>query len=202
MSMLSVLIKDLVEKTTLEDGTYLVAGTTDANKITFLNLVNAIKKKLGAAAQKSVANNLTTEEAGTSVLDAYQGKLLRDKIDKLNTTLDNLKWTDWVNLGSTMGVSIKYRYTAYEVELQYSGTFEKKVITGGSDGYAFPALPDGLNPRYNVDHSIYACAGSNAGAITLQCYPTGTPNTFKITSHKTITVEPEYVCGYFRYTRN
>ena len=34
MSMLSVLIKDLVEKTTLEDGTYLVAGTTDANKIT------------------------------------------------------------------------------------------------------------------------------------------------------------------------
>ena len=67
MSMLSVLIKDLVEKTTLEDGTYLVAGTTDANKITFLNLVNAIKKKLGAAAQKSVANNLTTAAAGTSV---------------------------------------------------------------------------------------------------------------------------------------
>lgn len=81
MSMLSVLIKDLVEKTTLEDGTYLVAGTTDANKITFLNLVNAIKKKLGAAAQKSVANNLTTAAAGTSVLDAYQGKLLSDKID-------------------------------------------------------------------------------------------------------------------------
>lgn len=87
MSMLSVLIKDLVEKTTFEDGTYLVAGTTDANKITFLNLVNAIKKKLGTAAQKSVANNLTTEEAGTSVLDAYQGKLLSDKIDSLNSTL-------------------------------------------------------------------------------------------------------------------
>lgn len=87
MSMLSVLIKDLVEKTTLEDGTYLVAGTTDANKITFLNLVNAIKKKLGAAAQKSVANNLTTAAAGTSVLDAYQGKLLSEKVDKLNSTL-------------------------------------------------------------------------------------------------------------------
>ncbi len=87
MSVLSVLIKDLVERTTLEDGTYLVAGTTDANKITFLNLVNAIKKKLGAAAQKSVANNLTTAAAGTSVLDAYQGKLLSDKIDSLNSTL-------------------------------------------------------------------------------------------------------------------
>ena len=113
-----------------------------------------------------------------------------------------MKWTDWTNLGSSLGVLIKYRYNAYEVELQYSGTFEKKVIAGGSAGYAFPALPDGLNPRYNVDHSIYACAGNNAGAITLQCYPAGTPNTFKITSHKTITVEPEYVCGRFRYTRN
>lgn len=90
MSMLSVLIKDLVEKTTLEDGTYLVAGTTDANKITFLNLVNAIKKKLGAAAQKSVANNLTTAASGTSVLDAYQGKLLSDKIDLLNSTLSKV----------------------------------------------------------------------------------------------------------------
>lgn len=91
MSMLSVLIKDLVEKTTLEDGTYLVAGTTDANKITFLNLVNAIKKKFGAAAQKSVANNLTTAASGTSVLDAYQGKLLSDKIDSLNDTIGNTK---------------------------------------------------------------------------------------------------------------
>lgn len=202
MSVLSVLIKDLVERTTLADNTCFIAGTVDANKITFSNLVAAIKGKLGAAAQKSVANNLTTAAAGTSVLDAYQGKLLSDKIDSLNSTLNNLKWTDWVNLGSALGVSIKYRYNAYEVELLYSGTFEKKVINGGSAGYVFPALPDGLNPRYNVDHSIYACAGNNAGAITLQCYPTGTPNAFKITSHKTITVEPEYVCGRFRYTRN
>lgn len=87
MSMLSVLIKDLVEKTTLEDGTYLVAGTTDANKITFLNLVNAIKKKFGAAAQKSVANNLTTAASGTSVLDAYQGKLLSDEIASQKSAL-------------------------------------------------------------------------------------------------------------------
>ena len=62
MSMLSVLIKDLVEKTTLEDGTYLVAGTTDTNKITFLNLVNAIKKKLGLdSAIKYVDYSVTLE---------------------------------------------------------------------------------------------------------------------------------------------
>lgn len=62
MSMLSVLIKDLVEKTTPEDGTYLVAGNTDANKITFLNLVNAIKKKLGLdSAIKYVDYSVTLE---------------------------------------------------------------------------------------------------------------------------------------------
>lgn len=121
---------------------------------------------------------------------------------RLYSTLNDWKWSDWVNLGSALGILIKYRYNAYEVELLYSGTFEKKKIAGGSAGYTFPALPNGLNPRYNVDHSIYACAGDNAGAITLQCYPTGNPNTFKITSHKTITVEPEYVCGRLRYTRN
>lgn len=165
MSMLSVPVKDLNEKKTIDNDTYIVCGNTEANKISYENLVKPLR-------------------------------------DELNSTLDNLKWTDWVNLGSALGVLIKYRYNAYEVELQYSGTFEKKVIAGGSAGYVFPALPDGLNPRYNVEHSIYACAGNNAGAITLQCYPTGTPNTFKITSHKTITVEPEYVCGRFRYTRN
>lgn len=165
MSMLSVPVKDLNEKKTIDNDTYIVCGNTEANNISYENLVKPLR-------------------------------------DELNSTLDNLKWTDWVNLGSALGVLIKYRYNAYEVELQYSGTFEKKVIAGGSAGYVFPALPDGLNPRYNVEHSIYACAGNNAGAITLQCYPTGTPNTFKITSHKTITVEPEYVCGRFRYTRN
>lgn len=119
----------------------------------------------------------------------------------LNSTLDNLKWSDWKTLGTNIGVIIKYRYNAHEVELVYSGTLEKKVIKGGSAGYTFPPLPDGLNPTYNIEHSIYACAGNNTGALTFQCFPTGNPSTFKITSHKTITVEPEYISGYIRYTR-
>lgn len=75
------------------------------------------------------------------------------------------------------------------------------MIKGGSAGYTFPPLSDGLNPTYNIEHSIYACAGNNTGALTFQCFPTGNPSTFKITSHKTITVEPEYISGYIRYTR-
>ena len=38
---------------------------------------------LGTAATKGVANDLTTQTAGTDVLDAYQGKLLKDAIDGL-----------------------------------------------------------------------------------------------------------------------
>lgn len=129
------------------------------------------------------------------------GTTLQTKMDSLNSALDNLKWSDWKTLGTNIGVIIKYRYNSHEVELVYSGTLEKKVIKGGSAGYTFPPLPDGLNPTYNIEHSIYACAGNNTGALTFQCFPTGNPSTFKITSHKTITVEPEYISGYIRYTR-
>lgn len=46
-------------------------------------MLGKIKKwltDLGAAAFRSVANNLTTASEGAAVLDAYQGKLLNDKI--------------------------------------------------------------------------------------------------------------------------
>lgn len=97
---------------------------------------------------------------------------------------------------------MRYRYNAIEVELVYYGTLLSKKISGGSYGYKFPALPDGLNPKYNIDNIIYACAGDNRGNLTFQCYPSGDPNVFKITSHNTITVTPEYICGYVRYTRS
>ncbi|MDY5790900.1 MAG: hypothetical protein SPL91_05295 [Oliverpabstia intestinalis] len=165
MSMLSVLIKDLVEKTTLEDGTYLVAGTTDANKITFLNLVNAIKKKLGSAAQKNVANNLTTEEAGTSVLDAYQGKLLSDKIDELNSTLKYaIKFVDYqVTLDSNAYVApFSYYANNYlpisDIE-KYGTPISATLMT--SSGQAHPvALTLMSNGKYH-----YTCVATAAKGV-------------------------------------
>ena len=44
---------------------------------------------LGTAATKGVANDLTTQTAGTDVLDAYQGKLLKDAIDETKGNLGN-----------------------------------------------------------------------------------------------------------------
>lgn len=197
MSMLSVLIKDLVEKTTLEDGTYLVAGNTDANKITFLNLVNAIKKKLGAAAQKSVANNLTTAAAGTSVLDAYQGKLLSDKIDKLNSTLT---WSNWISLGqNALGIFLLYRYNAYEVELSYRGNLKAGVsIGGGSAGWQWSGFPTELKPPYNFEAPIYSVVGDNP-KLSLRFFPDN--GTITITSHITSKTSEEYISGFYRYTR-
>ena len=163
MSMLSVPVKDLNEKKTIDNDTYVVCGNMEANKISYENLVKPLR-------------------------------------DELNSTL---KWTDWAALGSAneLGISMRYRYNAFEVELQYYGNLQNKKISGGSDGYVFPALPDGLNPKYNIEHQIYACAGDNKGNLTLQCFPTGNAKKFTITSHNNVTVTPEYICGYVRYTR-
>lgn len=138
-------------------------------------------------------------------------QVVHTKADGTDTTVEEqllalnstLKWTDWAALGSAneLGISMRYRYNAFEVELQYFGNLQNKKISGGSDGYVFPALPDGLNPKYNIEHQIYACAGDNKGNLTLQCFPTGNAKKFTITSHNNVTVTPEYICGYVRYTR-
>lgn len=44
---------------------------------------------LKSAAFYSVVNNLLTTEAGVAVLDAYQGKLLNDRINELNSKIES-----------------------------------------------------------------------------------------------------------------
>lgn len=48
-------------------------------------------KDLKKAAFYDVANNATTATAGTSVLDAYQGKLLKEQLDEQNTNITELQ---------------------------------------------------------------------------------------------------------------
>lgn len=120
-------------------------------------------------------------------------------VKELNSTL---KWSDWKTLGTNkLGIDLQYRYNAHEVELLYKGTLKELNISGGSAGYGFPALPNGLNPLTNVEFPIYACAGNNTGKLTLRCFPTSNPNTFTITSHTNLVTAEEYICGRARYTR-
>lgn len=124
MSMLSVLIKDLVEKTTLEDGTYLVAGTTDANKITFMNLVNAIKKKLGLdSAIKYVDYSVTLESnAYVTPFSYYLNKYLpASDVEKYGIPISATLVT---SSGQAHPVSLSLSYTG-----QYHYT---AVATAGS----------------------------------------------------------------------
>lgn len=59
---------------------------------TDIDALEIVAAGLGAAATKGVANNLTTETAGTDVLDAAQGKVLGDRLTTAEgdiTTLNN-----------------------------------------------------------------------------------------------------------------
>lgn len=59
-------------------------------------------KPLKAAAFRSVSNNLTTAESGSAVLDAYQGKVLKDNMD---TEVKKLKDKDTELEGQIKGAS-------------------------------------------------------------------------------------------------
>lgn len=75
-------------------------------------LFGKIKKwlaDLGAAAFQAVANNCTTNVAG-SVLDARQGKKLQDQINQLNTKINNLRsWYDEYYVKQGYGAHVKYK---------------------------------------------------------------------------------------------
>ena len=144
-------------------------------------------------------NGLNVTEVRKLVEVTKNIDVLRKNVDEVNSALS---WSNWITLGTNnLGITIKYRYNAYEVELIYSGTLLEKSIAEDSSGYIFPSLPNGLNPNYNIEHPIYACLGNNSGALTLR-YFHGNQNAFTITSHKTITITKEYICGCIRYSRN
>lgn len=54
MSMLSVPVKDLNEKTTIDNNTYVVCGNTEANKISYENLVKPLRDELNSTLIKKV----------------------------------------------------------------------------------------------------------------------------------------------------
>ena len=71
MSMLSVPVKDLNEKTTIDNNTYVVCGNTEANKITYANLVKPLKDELNSTLLKNVEWT-----SGSITLAAGEGKNL------------------------------------------------------------------------------------------------------------------------------
>ena len=92
-------------------------------------------KDLKKAAFYDVANNVTTATAGTSVLDAYQGKLLKEQLDELNTNLFlNKTFTDsWVVgfmvYGMGLTVIIPRNYSTHTLSISSVEVFNTSWFT-------------------------------------------------------------------------
>lgn len=149
------LISALTAQTSIADTDCFMVGTNDVKKITWENVVAAIKTKLGGAATKSVANNLTTSTAGSSVLDAYQGKLLKDQIDEQNTKLldENLNKSVYITselddmldsnpnkypyvFGHSTKLGSKCGYWIIVMEMRVKTTDHKAQLAIGQNGMA------------------------------------------------------------------
>ena len=141
-------------------------------------MLGKIKKwftDMGNAAFRAVANNLTTESAGSHVLDAYQGKMLKDgKLEKANVVnsllvteegyaldarqgkiLDekiselngDLQWSEWANAGSNAGLTTTKKKNKSMVEVYVQGTLDNVGFTNQT-GYTIGTLPVGARPPY------------------------------------------------------
>lgn len=92
-----------------------VGGKSAAELMNYNNHTN--RPALGAAASQNVANNLTTNTAG-SVLDARQGKALNDKYTTLNSALK--VYSDFVAINFTPdGTGLEFSWGTYVVPTGY-----------------------------------------------------------------------------------
>lgn len=97
-------------------------------------------KDLKKAAFYDVANNATTATAGTSVLDAYQGKLLKEQLDEQNTKIAK----------NALGAGIDLK--------EYASTY----YTFPSDGYVCVLL------GYEANQYVYAdIVGSSGSTLNI-----------------------------------
>lgn len=130
------------------------ADTVDGKHATDLQNYNNLTNRptLGAAASKAVANNLTTNAAG-SVLDARQGKALNDKITSVQSGLSALNGRiaaglhmDHFLVGSGQGI-----------------LYLKLQKTDWNKAYAF--IIGCRNVDYILSESIYAWYDQTSGQI-------------------------------------
>lgn len=159
-------------------------------------MLGKIKKwfaDMGNAAFRAVANNLTTESAGSHVLDAYQGKMLEDgKLDKANVVnslltteegyaldarqgkkldekisdlIGELEDTGWINLLSDDNVIVRYRVKNgfITVSGQNSGNNSYRIPDG--DYKKITTIPTPYRPSFETPFSFH-CYGGDATSLS------------------------------------
>lgn len=119
------------------------------------------------SAFRSVANNLTTTSAGTSVLDAYQGKVLEDK--KLNKTdvINNLLATvAGKALDATQGKILGDRLTAAEGDIdELNGKTKKYEATVNTTQGSYIHFARIGNLVYATHIAVFSLPSANVSHI-------------------------------------
>ena len=113
---------------------------------TILGKIAKYFKDLGTSAFRSVANNLTTASAGSTVLDGYQGKVLDGK--KLNNAnvINNLLTTEaGYALDARQGKVLENEITelngkSYELIKVSDNRYVKKYADGRFEAYGYVAI--------------------------------------------------------------
>lgn len=111
-------------------------------KVLFTKILQCLNS-LGAAAFKSVANNLTTSSAGTYVLDAYQGKVLNDKFgDYVQTSA----------IGTAASKSVANNLTTASAGSSVLDAYQGKVLNDKFSSY-LPKSGGTATGNITVNHS-------------------------------------------------
>ena len=130
-----------------------VGGKSASALQNYNNLTN--RPSIGAAASQAVANNLTTNTAG-SVLDARQGKALNDKITSLNSALGDLKFTRQVfnNVSTDYSDDNRIRYNGDVINAETFPSSVWLIVLNGTEttgaGSMFLALAGTETPKMKI----------------------------------------------------
>ena len=111
-----------------QDVTALINSKGDASDVATLQsdvaALQTITEGLGTASTYGVANNLTQAAAGSAVLDAYQGKLLGDRMTTAEGDIDTLN-DGYAQLNASLYDSLFYR-------VNYGSTVTLQSKTAGN----------------------------------------------------------------------
>ena len=158
-------------------------------------MLGKIKKwftDMGNAAFRAVANNLTTESAGSHVLDAYQGKMLEDgKLDKANVVNSLLTTEEGYALDARQGKKLDEKIS------ELIGDLKPVSFTLNATSYCqIIAQRCHYTPATGVVHIECAIRGSGSSNIPLDTALFTVPSAYKPKKNEPIPVATEDLSGY------
>lgn len=117
-------------------------------------------------------------------------------------TENDLKWSDMVTLGTTQGVTFKYRYNYEYVILFYDGSFSANTGFSAGTGYS-PGDGDLPGLIGGIGNFLYSVVTDNRYRLAIRYYPSLSSNKLALISMDSLTVaKGTYISGYVLIPRN